>query len=552
MNEVLSLVRPRMLSLKPYQSARSDFAGAPLVALDANENPHGPVYGKSFDAELHRYPDPLHLELRKRISAWRGVETARIMVGNGSDEAIDLLMRIFCEPGRDAVLVTPPTYPMYQVSADINGVAVVRAPLGAEFAVDVSAIKKALTPAVKIIFICSPNNPTGSIVSRDTIAELLTLGRMVVVDEAYIDFTPQDSALPLISKAANVAVLQTFSKAWGLAGARVGMVFAAPEIIDVLYRIKAPYNVNRLSQRITAAALDARAQMEAAVKTICSDRERLAAALTEVPGVECVYPSKANFLLVKMADARLRYEELCKEGVVVRDRSSEPGCEGTLRITVGTARENEILLKTLRGERAPQAAKGNGGRSASVMRKTAETGIFVKVALDGAGRAEIDTGIGFFDHMLDQLALHSGIDLTIRALGDLKVDEHHTVEDCAIALGEALAQAWGDKRGIERFVFVLPMDEASAKVSIDLSGRAALVWEVPLRRERVGEMPCEMVPHFFRSLAENGKFALHVTASGENEHHIVEAVFKSFARALKQAIARAGAASELPSTKGAL
>lgn len=340
-----NIVRENIKRLTPYSSARQEFSGAAHVYLDANENSFGSPLGGNY----HRYPDPLQTEIRRKISVLQNVEADQIFLGNGSDEAIDLLFRIFCEPRVDNVLICPPTYGMYEVSAAINAVETRRAALTKDFQLDFQAIENAIDTRTKLLFICSPNNPTGNAFSREEILKLTeAFGGIVVVDEAYIHFSRQKSLIDEIENFKNLVVLQTFSKAWGLAGARVGLAFAARETIALFNRVKPPYNISQPAQETILRALENGAAVERTTAEIVSGREKLIEKLSEIPRVEKIYPTDANFVLVKMTDAEKVYRFLRGEKIVVRNRSGVELCAGCLRITVGTPEENKSLLKALK------------------------------------------------------------------------------------------------------------------------------------------------------------------------------------------------------------
>jgi len=342
--DLQSLVRQNIRNLKPYSSARSEFAGAAEVFLDANENAFGSPAGGGFN----RYPDPLQIELKKLVASAKGVDPTQIFVGNGSDEAIDLLFRIFCEPGRDEAIICPPTYGMYRVSADINDVAVCEINLTNEFLLDVPAALAGITPRTKLVFICSPNNPTGNLMRRGSVIEIAgNFDGIVVVDEAYIDFASESSMIAELASLPNLVVLQTFSKAWGMAGLRVGLAFASAEIIGLMNRVKPPYNVSGIAQRAVIDAFHDRESVEKWIDTALQQRTILAETLYQFESVETIYPSDANFILVKMADANDVYRFLLEEKVVVRNRNNVELCEGCLRITVGTPEENQRLIEAL-------------------------------------------------------------------------------------------------------------------------------------------------------------------------------------------------------------
>jgi histidinol-phosphate aminotransferase len=338
-------IRPHVRELIPYSSARDEYSGKVGTFLDANENSLGSVGGGSYN----RYPDPHQRAIKARLAKIKGVSEEQIFLGNGSDEAIDLLFRVFCEPGEDHVLLNPPTYGMYKVSAEINGVAYREILLTENYQLDLERLLPAMEAGPKLTFLCSPNNPTGNLLKREDVAKVLAQQTgIVVVDEAYADFAPEGSWLPLLNQHPNLVVLQTFSKAWGLAGLRLGMAYAHPEIIAALNRIKPPYNVNQLTQEVVLAALEKQGEKEAMVKQILSERENLAEALGALQTVEKVYPTDANFVLVKVPAPNLWYQKLIDRRIIIRNRSRVALCEGCLRITIGTPVENEALLQALR------------------------------------------------------------------------------------------------------------------------------------------------------------------------------------------------------------
>ncbi|MBC7898906.1 MAG: histidinol-phosphate transaminase [Saprospiraceae bacterium] len=337
--------RQNIRRLVSYSSARHEFAGDAEIYLDANEN----AFGSPVKTQLNRYPDPLQMAVKEKIAESKGVDPAQIFIGNGSDEAIDLLFRIFCEPGRDEVIICPPTYGMYKVAADINAVFIEQVSLTTAFQLDVPQILRAITPATKMIFICSPNNPTGNAIDREDILHIAgSFQGVVIVDEAYIDFSSGLSLIDEIGNFQNLAVLQTFSKAWGLAGARVGMAFGDEQLIALFNRVKAPYNVSQLAQDTILAAWNNEAEVKSWIQRIVEQRQLLADALNGLEFVQTVYPSDANFLLVKVVNAEAVYSFLLKEKIVVRDRSNVRLCEDCLRITIGTPEENGRLLLSLK------------------------------------------------------------------------------------------------------------------------------------------------------------------------------------------------------------
>ena len=538
--DIYSLARPNIRNLAPYSTARDECQVKIGSFLDANENPFANGY--------NRYPDPRQAELKSLISRIKGIPVMNMFIGNGSDEAIDLCFRIFCEPAVDNAVSIAPTYGMYRVAADINNVQMREVPLGEGFSLPVEALLEACDANTKLMFVCSPNNPTGNAFPVSEILELAeAFDGMLVVDEAYIDFSSESSLTEYLAEYPNLIVLQTLSKAYGMAALRLGLAFGDKRTMSMFANVKYPYNIS-LSSMEKAMGLLVR-DVKAEVEVIKAERSRMAEALAALPRVRKVWPSDANFLLVEVDDARGLYDELLAAQVIVRDRSKVLACAGCLRITVGTPAENDKVLAVIGGLKPEYVVQK---QAAKVVRKTRETRIEVSVDLDGKGTDGIDTGLKFLDHMLDQIVHHAGISLSVKATGDLEVDEHHTMEDVAIVLGEALIKALGDKRGIERYGFVLPMDESKARVLMDLGGRIEFVWDVEFKREYVGDVPTEMFWHFFRSLGAAMSCNLHISAKGDNDHHIAEGIFKAFARALKMAVRKEEFSYSLPSSKGVL
>jgi len=339
--DINTLVRKNILNMKPYASARDDFRGEADIFLDANENPYPSPY--------NRYPDPLQWRVKEKLAAIKGVKPEQIFLGNGSDEAIDLLIRAFCEPNQDSILTTEPTYGMYAVCADVNAVNVQRVLLTPDFDLDLEAVPNTFDGTTKILFLCSPNNPTGNLLSHTKIQEVLRrFYGLVVIDEAYIDFAKSKSFVKELVKYPNLVVLQTFSKAWGLAGLRLGMCFASAEIIRILNKIKYPYNVSIRTQELALDALDNERQKNLWVKEVVRQRNKMAKALLKLSITEKVYPSDANFLLVRVKKAFATYQYLMNIGIIVRDRSKVALCYNCLRITIGTPEENVRLMEALK------------------------------------------------------------------------------------------------------------------------------------------------------------------------------------------------------------
>ncbi len=629
MKTLQELTRPNIWRLKPYSSARDEYSGAAAsVFLDANENP--------YNLPHNRYPDPMQRDLKLELSKIKKVAPAHIFLGNGSDEAIDLVFRAFCEPGRDNVVAIDPTYGMYQVCADVNDVEYRKVLLHDDFQFSADELLAVADERTKMIFLCSPNNPTGNDLLRSEIIKVINdFEGLVILDEAYNDFSDEPSFLSELGKYPNLIILQTFSKAFGCAAIRLGMAFASEGIIGVLNKIKYPYNVNQLTQQQAIEMLHKYYEIERWVKTLKEERGYLEEAFVELPCVLQVFPSNAypkvfrnlgfirskldfEFVMVTNQDGlgtssfpeetfwpahNLMLKTLAGEGItfddILIDRSMPEDCASTRKPRTGMLtkyisnpeydlegsfvigdrptdvelaknigcraiylQESIDLLKEKRLETYCALATTDwdrvaeflfaGERRAEIHRTTKETDILVALNLDGKGTCDISTGLGFFDHMLEQIGKHSGMDLTIRVKGDLEVDEHHTIEDTAIALGECIYQALGSKRGIERYGYALPMDDCLCRVCLDFGGRPWLVWDAEFKREKIGEMPTEMFLHFFKSLSDAAKMNLNIKAEGQNEHHKIEGIFKALARALKMALKRDIYHFELPSSKGVL
>jgi histidinol-phosphate aminotransferase len=340
-----NLLRKNIKELIPYSSARDEFKGEASVYLDANENSYGSPLNESFN----RYPDPLQFKVKKRLSEIKGVPPQNIFLGNGSDEAIDILFRAFCNPGSDNVITVPPTYGMYEVSANINDVEVRKIKLKTDFQLNMEGIAEAIDEHTKIIFICSPNNPTGNSINRDDIETILAnFNGLVVIDEAYINYSRQKTFIQELTEYSNLVVLQTLSKAWGLAGLRVGMAFASEEIIEIFNKVKPPYNINEASQALALQALQNVEQVNSWIKETVAEREKLKSELSTLKSVLTIYPSDANFILVKTIKPKEIYQFMVNRGIIVRDRSKVELCEGCLRITIGTPNENEILIEAFK------------------------------------------------------------------------------------------------------------------------------------------------------------------------------------------------------------
>ena len=542
-----SIARKAVLKFKAY-SARGGATNA--LHLDANESPWAPPPVTDADG-FNRYPEQQPAALRTRLAGLYGTRPEKIMIGRGADEAIEVLLRTFCEAGQDSILVCPPTFGYYQACAAIQGAHVIEAPLRPDFSYDVEIIKAKMNGAgagLKMAFLCSPNNPTGNVIDPKLVIELCTefSETLIVIDEAYEEFSSQDSFVGQVDEYPNLVVLRTLSKAYSLAGVRLGTAIADPRIIKLMLKVLPPYPIARpvevaVMNALTPAAMPVH---EARLKLWKSEKARMAMALKASPYVNAIYPSEANFLLLDIIEDEALLSALRKYQVKIRDfRQSLPG---KMRISIGSPEENDIALAAFGIALAPVRVQ----RSAEAHRKTKETDIAVRVNLDDASGAAINTGIGFYDHMLEALAKHGGFGLVLSCEGDLEIDAHHTIEDCALTLGTALAKALGDKAGAGRFGFTMPMDETLARVAIDLSGRPAMVFKGVFPTDRAGDFPAEMCPHFFESLSQTLGAAIQIEVEGSNTHHMIEACFKGLGRALAPAFRRDG--TDIASTKGVL
>lgn len=543
-------VRKEILQLKAYVSARSELADSSgLIALDANENPWMPYPETTEMNQVNRYPEPQPVNLLARLATFYGVKSEQIFVGRGMDEGIELLIRIFCIAYKDNIVTIRPTFSYYKVAADIQGIETRELDLGMEpeFKLDALKLLGLCDDNTKIIFLCTPNNPTGNSLTLDEI-ELIIKSMpetVIAVDEAYLEFSELPSAIKLMDKYDNLVVMKTMSKAFAFAGVRLGSIIAQEPIIALIRKVMAPYPLSTPCIRLALQTMSPHGlyMAHSRIDKLKSERTRVFNELSKSKDI-IVYPSDANFLLIKVDDANKKYQELLAQGIIIRNRHKD--IPNTLRITIGTNAENDLLLAAFGC--INQINKSE--RVTTLIRNTNETKIIAEVNLDKKSPIHIETGIGFFDHMLEQLARHGGFSLNLKAIGDTHIDYHHTVEDVAIVLGQALHKALGDKKGINRYGFTVPMDEALATANIDLSGRGVFVLDAIFKTPMIGDFPVEMVEHFFLSLAHELKAAIHLKVTGENSHHMVEGLFKAFAKAFNQAISINGDA--IPSTKGIL
>ncbi len=544
------LARPAILALEPFDLGNREVS-PDAILLDANESPFGPLSGGNLAAGVNRYPEPQPKRLRAAMASLYGVLPEQFLVTRGGDDAIDLLCRTFLRGAEDKVAVTSPSFSAYAHFARVQGAGVLDIPLTDSFDLDPAAVIERVQaePQIKLLFLCTPNNPTGNAVDPKDILSIADAlpNVLILADEAYLEFSDTPSLVAEAVARPNLLVLKTLSKAFALAGARVGGLVGPAETLEIVARALPPYPLPTPS---IAAALDAlqparRAVHRERIAQLLAERERIAPLLATSPHVRKVYASAGNFLFLETEDTDKLAARLAAEGIRVRYRPK--AAPGGIRLTIGTRSENDAALAVF-GVAVERSAR----RTAEIARDTKETRIALAVDLDRAEPRQIATGIPYYDHMLDQVAAHGGFSLVLSCEGDLEIDPHHSIEDVAIALGQGLKAALGDKRGVGRFGFALPMDETSAQVLIDLSGRPFCRFEGEFAATHVGDFPTEMTPHVFRSLADSLGAAIHVKVAGENDHHKVEACFKAFGRALRQALAIEGKNGALPSTKGML
>lgn len=686
-----SLARDAILALEPYSSARK-IGGTGMLYLNANECAFAPDFAQHIAPNLNRYPDDAPQDATAAYARYAGVDPSMALITRGGDEGIDLVMRVFCDT-TDAVLYCPPTYGMYEVSAKTYGLETITVPqiqTDARFVLDMEGITAALLAHqhIKVVFVCHPNNPTGTPIPQETLEDLLALTQdraVLVVDEAYIEYSKAKSAVDYMDTNPHLVIVRTLSKAFALAGIRVGFLLAHPDAIALFAKAIAPYPIPTPSAHLAleALSLSGIAQMRAACADALTQKSRLVAYLKAHPQVDAVLDSDANFVLARFLDGNGLFNTLWDKGIILRNQGAQIGLNNCIRITLGTSAQMDVLMCALEGDTAEIADKtpdadnadatqntplllglapsalyrpgSLGGhdatlapdvffalkmlnahyalhlmdtldapyaldrdfmqallasqgiatidktdapyaaliahesdesarafancndiafvpyeidafswaaiaahlapkihkpRIAKLQRTTHETDISVHLNLDEIRKSDIQTGVGFFDHMLDQIATHGGFYLKVHAKGDLHIDDHHTVEDVALALGEALKRALGDKRGINRFGFVLPMDECRARCTLDLSGRPYLKFDAKFKQDRVGGFSTELCEHFFYSLSYALGATLHLKVKGKNTHHKIEALFKVFGRTLRTALAVAG--TQMPSSKGVL
>jgi histidinol-phosphate aminotransferase len=574
--DIGSLIQSHVKELEPYEppdwEALAARAGVPpdrLIRLDANENPYGPSHCVA-EALAHFdgygfYPD--YRALTEAVARYVGVAPENIVLGNGGDEVIDLTVRLFVALG-EGVIVCPPAFGMYAVSTVAHHGQVLSIPRRDDFSLDVEAIEALVSGGEagarpRLLFLTSPGNPDGQAIPLATVRHLLRLPLAVVVDEAYVEFGGE-SAVPLLDAHSNLIVLRTFSKWAGMAGLRLGYAVASPQVAGYMARLRPPYNVNAAAVVAALATFDDMAHAKSTIARIVAERDRLHAALADLPGARPV-PSQASFILCRFdgRSGREVADVLAEQSILVRSFADSLLADA-IRITVGRSEQNDAVVAALeailcdvppvRSARPEIREPRSETRCGSIHRQTRETDVAVILCLDGTGRYEVDTGLGFLDHMLAQFASHGLFDLTVRARGDLEVDEHHTVEDVAIGLGQALDAALGDRHGIVRMGHTYaPLDETLAHVVVDLSGRPYAVIEVEFTTPRVGAVGTDLVVHFLETLAFHSRMSLHARVLyGRNDHHKAEALFKALGRALDAATRLDPRRQGVPSTKGML
>ncbi len=534
----VDVIRPELRGLVGYRWQDTLPADAPLMRFDMNTSAVPPAWYARELARLARvipesYPDATYMQLREAIAAYAGFPVEQIVPTAGADEALLLCGLLSLAPGRRAY-VRRPAYGYYGVVTRLTGAELIDDP-------DAEA---------DLTWVCAPHNPTGADAAAGDVAERPGL---VVIDQAYLEFGGTDLSR-LVRERENTVVVRTLSKAFALAGTRVGYIIAPAEIAERLNGVRPPASIGVHSAALAQIALEPEnvAEMRTRAAATCAERERMADALRAAG--HAVPASCTNFALVDVGrPAEALARELLERGMVVRT-FADPLLETSIRFSVATSAQDDRLLEALGAATPAPPTAVEAVRSATIERRTRETDIRCRIALDGTGRAAVATGIGMLDHMLTALAAHSLADLELRCAGDLWVDEHHTVEDVAIVLGTAIDGALGDRTGIRRFGDArAPLDEAVAHAVVDLGGRGFARVELPFRAERIGGIPAALVPHLFDSLSRHGRIGIHLSGTGDDDHHLLEAAFKALALSLRQAwepdLRRGGA---VPSTKGSM
>jgi histidinol-phosphate aminotransferase len=556
-------VRPEMARPAPYRW-QDNVPPGPVSRFDMNTLPLSPAAWPQIAAEVAKlpscsYPEAVYRPLREALGRFAGFDWTQVVPGAGCDEI--LLMCGALAMGRgDHAIVCRPTYQMYAVSSATAGARLDALAPRDDLSLDYEALLER-APGARLVWVCSPNNPTGEEIPRDVVTELCTSCQgLVVIDQAYVEFGGDDLS-DLIATHGNLVICRTLSKAWALASLRVGYALASPPIAGALDALRPPGSISLQSAAAAELALPHADDMRADVTAYVAERGRLRRGLEALP-ID-VLAEAGPFVTFRLPlDSGEAFRLLGERGCVMRTFGHEPLLQGVIRATVQTPPESDRLLAALAEilereaapvEPVPAEHDRLWGRRATVERATSETAIGARLVLDGTGRTSIATGIGFLDHMLHALAFHACFDLDLAIDGDLHVDEHHTVEDAGIALGQALDRALGDRAGIRRFgSAAAPLDEAVATAVVDLGGRGVSAIDLQLSGQAVGGIAASLWPHLLDSFARAGRVNLHVTARGEDDHHVVEAAMKALALALRAACAPDPRRGGLPSTKGAL
>ena len=556
MEDLSKRIRPELARASPYRW-QEGIPDPPVDRFDMNTPAEGPAWYTQAIARLaaippNDYPDASYLPLKRAIAGYVDFDPRQIVVGAGCDEVLALCAQVALGRG-DTALVAKPTYQLYTVASRNAGAEVLALEPGDDLAL---AREELVSKAsdVRLVWLCSPNNPTGEELDRALIEEICAAcPGIVVLDQAYLELGGEDFA-PLIADNPNLVVTRTFSKGFALGAARVGYGLAQPALAEALDALRPPGSISSWSAAVAELACRESDEMRERCAAIVEARGGLAAGM-RTTGVD-VLAQAGNFILARAPVPDL-FEQLAARRCVVRTFAHEPLLADCFRVTVSHRDANARLLRALAelaGGDAPVAEDGvRGERVAEVLRATRETSIEVRIGLLGGGHARITTGLGFLDHMLTSLAFWSLTDIELHCHGDLWVDEHHTVEDCALALGEAFDTALGDRSGVRRFGFSrAPLDEALAEATVDLSGRGIAELDLALTAPVIGQMPSSLIPHFFDSFARRGRLGLHVSARGQDSHHVAEAAFKALALALREAVEPDPARSGIASTKGVL
>jgi histidinol-phosphate aminotransferase len=555
-DELRTRIRPELVRSSPYRW-QEGIPGGPVDRFDMNTPADAPAWYSEAIARLaaippNDYPDASYLPLKRAIAAYAGVDAGQVVVGAGCDEVLALCAQLALGRG-DRALVAKPTYQLYSVASRNAGAEVLALEPGDGLALARAELVRE-AGNVRVVWLCSPNNPTGEQLAAGDVERICAAcPGIVVLDQAYLELGGEDFS-PLVARHANLVVTRTFSKGFALGAARVGYGLAQPALAEALDALRPPGSISSWSAAVAELACHETEEMETRCAAIVEERGWLAAGMRRA-GVD-VLAHAGNFVLARSPVPDL-FARLVEHGCAVRTFPHEPLLADCFRVTVSHRDANIRLLRALAelaGGEVPEPEQlVRGERIGELRRATRETRIEVRVGLLGGGHARIATGLGFLDHMLASLAFWSLTDIELRCHGDLWVDEHHTVEDCAIALGEAFDLALGDRSGVRRFGSArAPLDEALAEATVDLSGRGIAELDLPLGAPAIGRMPSSLVPHFFDSFARRGRLGLHVSARGEDVHHITEAAFKAVALALREAVEPDPARSGIASTKGVL